>query len=953
MTTRWPTDIIEEVAFLVVSADIDDTKSFEELQTLLRELKDELPDGSSSELTKNIRLCLSDLTKLRKGTAGKKPEAALQRVAGRIEAIQQAVNLELMSVDPDASPPASKDAPVEEDEPAPDAKPSVTVSEDVVEKGVKPAVELADGQKPFVLPAWVDDEVFKEFLANQVLVINDIEGDILELDGGAPRSAEASLRRRLHTLKGEAGVLGLDMLEELCHATEDLLEVRLEASARVDLLLGIKDWVESALESYAEGIVPPAYDHLLNIEGIALEGDDEPDATATESALAPEAGGSPPPPSPAEEDGPEPPAATESGGSSAPEDVSDSPQENILVERHEDDILMLGEFLQESTEGLAQADQLLMEAEQDAGNPEVVDGLFRVFHTIKGVAGFLDLEYILSLAHTTETLLNQVREGNASLEEQVLDSIFDATDLMRMILDDVRDGVENHRAFRSVPGLTKMLESLQALIDGRPPEPAPLPVIDEPLPLCEVLEITASIPKEVVKEALETQETTGRKLGAELVAQGAVKPKQVSQSLRVPAASRKARIRETIKVDLERVDRLVETIGELVIVESMVINAPEFQSVASLRARNYLGQLSKITRDLQDMGMRMRMVPVRTLFQKMARMVRDLSRSSGKKIQFSQTGEGTEMDRSMVEQLADPLVHMIRNAADHGIEPESERVVAGKLPEGSVTLSAYHEGGSIVIELVDDGRGLRRDVILAKAIKKGLVSGGADLTDSEVFALIFAPGFSTAETVTEISGRGVGMDVVRRNIEAMRGRVSIESTPGEGTTFKIVLPLTLAIIDGMLVACGHERYIIPTLSIVESFQPNSTNLVTHRVRHELINMRGQIFPMYRMSGLLDVEGAKADPTEALVVVVESAGRRMGLLVDDVVAQQQVVIKSMGSGLEKLRFISGAAILSDGHVGLILNVDEVSELVDLPADELPRVGDQEAQNSEEQRTGEPA
>jgi two-component system chemotaxis sensor kinase CheA len=250
----------------------------------------------------------------------------------------------------------------------------------------------------------------------------------------------------------------------------------------------------------------------------------------------------------------------------------------------------------------------------------------------------------------------------------------------------------------------------------------------------------------------------------------------------------------------------------------------------------------------------------------------------------------------------------------------------GKPEEGKVRLSACHEGGHVVIEIADDGRGLNREAILKKAIAQGLIKATDTLPEDEINALIFAPGFSTAEKVTDISGRGVGMDVVRRNIDAMRGRVIIKSVPGQGTTFKITLPLTLAIIDGMLVACGKERYIIPTLSIIESIQPELSMLVTQGESNEMLNMRGNILPLLRMDRLLGAKGAIQDPSKGLVVIIEGSGRRVGLLVDEVIAQQQVVIKSMGEGVGDVPYVSGAAILSDGRLGLIVNVEGIVSLI---------------------------
>jgi two-component system chemotaxis sensor kinase CheA len=319
------------------------------------------------------------------------------------------------------------------------------------------------------------------------------------------------------------------------------------------------------------------------------------------------------------------------------------------------------------------------------------------------------------------------------------------------------------------------------------------------------------------------------------------------------------------------------------------------------------------------------MVPVRSAFQKMARMVRDLSHKDHKKVRAVVSGEWTEMDRSMVEQIADPMVHMVRNSISHGIETPAERVQAGKPETASVYLSAYHQGAGIVIEVADDGRGLDAEAILAKARSKGLVGPDEHLAESEIYNLIFAPGFSTAKKVTEIAGRGVGMDVVRRNIDAMRGKISISSTPGQGCSFKMVLPLTLAIIDGMIVACGEEKYIIPTLSIVESVRPTADMVFSMVGSRDVVTIRDDTLPLLRLDHLFDIPDAQRDPTAAQVVVLDTPAGQVGLLVDDVLAQQQVVIKRLDVTVAGGRFLSGAAILSDGLVGLILNVDELHAL----------------------------
>jgi two-component system, chemotaxis family, sensor kinase CheA len=573
--------------------------------------------------------------------------------------------------------------------------------------------------------------------------------------------------------------------------------------------------------------------------------------------------------------------------------------------RDSDTIALIGEFLSESDEGLVRADQILMTVERDGATAESINGLFRVFHTIKGVAGFLELFDIQSLAHTTESLLNGCREGLYPLVSDRLDLVFDATAMMRKILADLRSAVESSREFFTRENVAALVARLKDAIEAKSDGGA--------------------------RKAAEREEMTGRPEDVQIPGPAPPASEVRNESAPAPAATGAAngegtaesKIRATIKVDLERVDRLVEMIGELVVVEAMVVGLPEVSKSGSARTRNCLSQLAKVTRDLQDVGMRMRMLPVSSVFQKMARMARDVGRKAGKQIRVVLSGEQTEMDRSMVEQISDPLVHMIRNSVDHGIEPPDVRRQLGKPEEGTVHLNACHEGGSVVIEISDDGRGLNHEAIVKKATAQGLIKPGDVLSEDEINSLIFAPGFSTAEKVTDISGRGVGMDVVRRNIDAMRGRIGIQTTPGQGTVFRITLPLTLAIIDGMLVTCGDERYILPTLSVVESMKPEASMLVTQGGSNEMLNMRGAILPLLRLDRLLGTQNGIQDATKALVVIIEGAGRQIGLLVDEVLAQQQVVIKTMGEGMGEVKYVSGAAILADGRVGLIINVEEIA------------------------------
>jgi two-component system, chemotaxis family, sensor kinase CheA len=325
--------------------------------------------------------------------------------------------------------------------------------------------------------------------------------------------------------------------------------------------------------------------------------------------------------------------------------------------------------------------------------------------------------------------------------------------------------------------------------------------------------------------------------------------------------------------------------------------------------------------------MSMRMVPVRGAFQKMTRLVRDLAASGGKQIQLLLEGEETELDRNMVEKLGDPLVHMIRNSVDHGIEPQDERIARGKPAQGTIRLSAAHQRGGIVIRLSDDGKGLDPARIRAKAIERGLIRVDAEMDASEIVSLIFLPGFSTAEAVTDLSGRGVGMDVVRSNIEGLSGKIEVQSVLGEGTTFTLLLPLTLAIIDGMLVGVGDDRYIIPTLSIRESFRPQPGMVSTIQGRGEVVSVRGRQTPLLRLGRYLGRPARATNLEDAIIVVVESGDAARGLVVDELLGKQEVVIKSLGQTFRYQNLLAGSAVLGDGSVGLILDVDT---LVKTPA-----------------------
>jgi two-component system chemotaxis sensor kinase CheA len=367
----------------------------------------------------------------------------------------------------------------------------------------------------------------------------------------------------------------------------------------------------------------------------------------------------------------------------------------------------------------------------------------------------------------------------------------------------------------------------------------------------------------------------------------------------------------------------MDMVGEMVIAQSLLRHEPAFAAIRSPGLLGTLSQLARATSEVQKTAMAMRMVPIGILFQKMARMVRDLSRKTGKPVNLETSGDDTELDKTVAEELADPLMHMVRNSIDHGIEEPAIRRAVGKNPAGCIRLSAYHQSGQIVVEVADDGGGLNRDKILNKARKQHIWQEGADRSDAEVFNLIFQPGFSTADQVTGVSGRGVGMDVVRTHVHKLRGRIDIESTSGQGTRFLLKLPLTLAIIDGLIVGVGQYRYIVPIFSVKEMFRPEPSQVFTIQNQDEMVQVRGGIMPIVRLHRRFGVKPRTEDPCEALLIVAETEGKQFCLMVDELIGKQEVVIKSLGEMLKSVSGVAGGAILGDGRIGLILDMAGIS------------------------------
>jgi two-component system chemotaxis sensor kinase CheA len=576
-------------------------------------------------------------------------------------------------------------------------------------------------------------------------------------------------------------------------------------------------------------------------------------------------------------------------------------------------------FIAEALDHLGTIEATILQLESSPGDTRLLDDVFRPFHTIKGNAGALGLSSIQELAHAVETLLDLARTGALTIGPDEADAVLKAVDILTSLVSDLTRRLAGEPARPLEAERQALLARVETLArreraaDGRP-APAGSALESEVGP-----DPSAGWAQEGDRPPVPKAVAAGPAAGA-----GDPPAADVAAARRIePAAA-------AVKVDTRKLDNLVDMVGELVIVQSMVSADPAVLALSEERLSRNLAQLRRITSDLQRTAMALRMVPIRPTFQKMARLVRDLSRKAGKPVELVVSGEDTELDRKVVEDIADPLMHMIRNSLDHGIEPPERREALGKPRAGRLSLSACHQGGSIVIAVSDDGAGLNAEKILARAVAQGLLPPGETPDPADIYPLIFRPGFSTADQVTEISGRGVGMDVVRRNIEALRGRIEIHTEPGRGTTFSIKLPLTLAIVEGLLLRVGQQRFVLPTFSVRESLRPVAGQVHTVHSRARMIRVRDTLVPLVSLADLFGLDGAVADPCQATVVVIEDDKRRVALQVDELLGKQEVVIKSLGGAFAHVRGVAGGAILGDGRVGLILDAGGLIALKNDPA-----------------------
>jgi len=573
---------------------------------------------------------------------------------------------------------------------------------------------------------------------------------------------------------------------------------------------------------------------------------------------------------------------------------------------------IIQDFLIETKELISALDNDLVDLEKAQVEEETRDGLnaiFRAVHTIKGASGFLGFNQLVDVCHKTETLLNKLRHGEMKLSVHIMDVILDAIDVVKALLIKVENNDSTEYPLESI------LRSLNDILEGKE---APADEKKE-APSDEVKEIAE--PQKSVEEALAMIADQIQAPKPEAPKPEAPKP----ESKKPEAPKKDFKADQTIRIDTERLDDVMNLVGELVLERNRLIRIvkemqEKFEDQEDLSPLSATGaRINLLTTDLQMSVMKTRMQPVKKVFNKFPRMVRDLKRSTGKDMELILEGEDTELDKSIIEEISDPLVHLVRNSCDHGIELPDERERQGKSRTGIVKLSAYHEGDQIVIEIADDGKGIDVEKVKAKAVNNGIL-GQADvdkISDKEALNLIFAPGFSTAEKVTDLSGRGVGMDVVKTNIANLNGIVDVETKVGKGSKFSLKLPLTVAIIQSLIVGTGDEVFAIPLASVLETMRISKPDIRTINER-EVISLRDGVLSLMRLSEEFDIPSAE-DHDSMYVVVIGLAEKRVGVVVEKLFGQEEVVIKPLGHYLSDIDAVSGATVTGDGKVVLILDI----------------------------------
>ncbi len=712
-------------------------------------------------------------------------------------------------------------------------------------------------------------DILQEFVVDSKEMLEDIEPILVELESDFDEETVNKIFRCFHSIKGGAGFLNLNNIQKITHSAETLLDMFRKgklsfASVHLDILVSVCDQIVNILDQVYESLTDKGFEteneSLCRILDDLIAGKSVSIAKAPSDAASPE--------------------------SAVQTELEDEEEIEIPITDE-----MISQFVQEAESGFEKTEEALLILEKCGFDQQLLDNAYRLIHSFKGNCGFMNFKHLEQVSHKVETVFDGMKNRDIPTSEENITALFKVLDVIRSTVQQI-----GQKGGHTIDGYEQYLSMLDKTIGISQKDSEP--VIEAVPQRKAVAEPPAEVPE--------------------------VKPKpQVPETAPKPTEEKSAvakQLQTDIRVNLFKVDKVINLVGELMIVSQMITSNISHDSDKTGRSSQ---QLNNLITELQDVAMSIRMIPLAGTFRKMVRLVRDLSKKSGKQVQFETRGEDTELDKTVVEQIADPLVHLVRNSIDHGIEPPEERSAAGKSPVGKLIIEAKYEGNEVWINIIDDGRGLSREKILSKGIERNLVTEeeAKDWPDNRVYKLIFEPGFSTAEKITSVSGRGVGMDVVKRNIEKVKGHVDIKSSPGQGSTLGLRIPLTLAIIDGMLLRVGKAIYTAPLLAIRESIQvkPSDVTIVDNR---EVVMIREQLVPVYRLHKLHNIEPQYEKLDEAILIVLEHQDEAFGLMVDELLGQYQTVIKGLSEYLGKIPGISGCSILSNGEVSLILDVADL-------------------------------
>ncbi len=746
-----------------------------------------------------------------------------------------------------------------------------------------------------------DEELVSGFIDETVDVLDDVEPTLIELSKGGDASVLDSetinsVFRLFHSLKSSAAFLGFANIASLTHDAENVLQ-------------GVRDG-NITLTTPLIGTLCKSMDLIRNmLESIESQQNDEgfeDPIHVNKSELQQYLGGPTPPPAQqsTEEE------VIQNPGSNAGGTPMESPKVTAKQDAVFEDILITDEmrlsFIAEGTEQLETVEQCFLQLEKNNDDPQIMHTAYRAIHSFKGNSGFMHFHDLQDISHMLETVMEHMKDGKIEPESGSISFMLATIDTLRETVVEMSDGGNG-----SVATLSAYKDLILDVFPGCFTNG--VPVIDSAEPATS--EPTLSL------NTVTNDSQVAENQAAELIAKPVeVAPTQNSNSKEnTPTKKRKSIVRQDIRVDLSKLDTIINLVGELVIAESMVTRNPAVEHIDDERYYRSTHQLRRICNELQDASMSLRMVPLDGLFKKMVRVVHDLSQKIDKDINLEILGGDTEVDKTVIEQISDPLVHIVRNSCDHGIETTEERKKTGKAGGGHITIEGRHEGGEVWIIVKDDGRGLNKNMILKKAIANGIIRDGDTLADKDIWQLIFHPGFSTAEKITNVSGRGVGMDVVKKNVEKLSGRIDIKTTEGSGSSIIIRIPLTLAIIDGMLVQVGESKYTVPTLSIKRSLRYKEDQVTYSPEGNAILRLDDKFIPIIRLGKLFGHGDAVDKLEDGILIVVDDGGNQIALFADDIIGQQQTVIKGLSPYINGARGTSGCTILGDGSVALILDI----------------------------------